>query len=203
MRITTVTIGFGATQSLPEYSNVKPTCTLSAEVAEGEDPAAVAAQLQHAARQLVEAEIDNALEYNGRPARYSTEPRYQVIHTGSQWLRRKGNGPQVKCQPPEHLVIILPNELRLESASDQWWSHLYGASRKVRHGHALRAAEEYIADNSEKSWRLIDASDGDLSKVPAWVLESAVAPEEPEPALITAKLTDHDGNDLGDDDERY
>ena len=64
MRITEITASAGRTFNHPheDYSNLKPFVTLKAELAEGDDPVAVAKTLQQQAEQLVEDQKQNMLK---------------------------------------------------------------------------------------------------------------------------------------------
>lgn len=192
MQIKTITVRYGRTQSLESYSNVRPEITLSAELAEGEAPDAAKEQLLAEARAFVEEAIDQAIEQDGRAAKFSREPRYQLIYTSEVW---SGWHRAPKQEPPERLFIILPNDAPIERGGGaSWWQNPHPVSRKLRLSHAVTAAGEWLAEHAE--YRLIDASDGDLSKVPAWVFE-AVA--EPEPVDVAEPVTV--GDDFSDDED--
>lgn len=169
MNITQITVSYGQTQSLPEYSNVKPNLTLTAVLDEGDDPATVEALLWQHAKESVYAQIDAALEINDRAAKYSSEPRYQVMKTyWNQWDHR---GEE---RPPQY-VIILPNEMSLKDESyDQKLIHAAytGESRKLRYSHALAVAQDVIRDSDENP-TLLDCSNGDLTPL----REALSAPE--------------------------
>lgn len=159
MKITQITVSYGATQSLPEYSNIKPQLVLTASVDEGEDPAAVEAELWALTKAHVHEQIDQALEASGRAAKYSDEPRYQVLRTYWNEWDHKG-----QPKPPQY-VIILPNEISLnEKAYNQKLIHTgYGnESRKLRYTHALAVAQEAIQHNDDHP-ALLDCSNGDLA----------------------------------------
>jgi hypothetical protein len=176
MKITTVTVSYGQTQSLPEYSNVKPSITLTAEVEEGEDREQVKAQLKAEAQAFVHEAIDEALEADGRPAKYSSEPRYKVQRTTNYHDYERPRGSQV-VEAPEQLVIILPQGLKL--AESRFLTDIYGAASGLRLAHAKHSAAEFIHERD--GYTLLDASDGDLSKLPAW-LTTPPAPKSEAPA---------------------
>lgn len=168
VNITQITVSYGETQSLPEYSNVKPSITLTATVGDGEMPEDVERSLWRHAIAAVHDQIDTALEANGKPAKYSTEPRYQIMRTYHDRYGNKG-----KPEPPK-IVVILPNELELDRDSlDHRLVHAgYGESRMLRYAHAMRLAEK--AAREYENAAVIDCADGDLSK-----LEAALAVETP------------------------
>lgn len=162
MKLTQITVSYGVTQSLPEYSNVKPQATFTATLDDGDDPYEVESQLWDLARHAVHTQVDNALEANDRPAKYSTEPRYQVMRTAHERYRRPDDPPN-----PPKLLVILPNELNLK---DNRLHHaIYPESRNLRYAHAFRAAEKYVRE--EEGMPLLDCSDGDLSKLWAVISE--------------------------------
>src|SRR5262245_34880619 len=86
MKPTSITVSFGRTQSLREYSNIKPAITLSADLEDGDDPEACRAELLEQARTFVEEQIDLALEADGTPAKFSTAPRYKILHVTDRWI---------------------------------------------------------------------------------------------------------------------
>jgi len=163
MKLTQITVSYGVTQSLPSYSNTKPAITLTADLESGDDPAAVEAALWEHARQAVHAQVDLALEANDQAAKYSTEPRYQVMKTyWNEWDHRG------ETKPPQY-VIILPNEInpsRDAYAQRLVHANYSGESRRLRYTHALAVAQEIIR-NADDSPTLLDCSDGDLSRLEA------------------------------------
>ena len=167
MKITTVTVSYGQTQSMPEYSNIKPQLTLTAELEPGDDLAAVQAALWTEARSTVRELIDQALEGEGRPAKYSTDPRYRVV----------------KCSPdryaahlPNH-VAIFPNDEPLAQTGPFTSPSSVYSSRNLRLAHAQRIAADAAASYGAT---LFDCSDGDISKVQEALLQAEPEPE-PEP----------------------
>jgi hypothetical protein len=156
--LTQITVSYGETQSLPEYSNVKPSITLTATLDAGDDAPVIEAELWQHAKNAVREQIDLALEANGKAAKWSGEPRYQVMQTyWSQWDH------QGEAKPPQY-VIILPNAINLErGAYAQKLVHVSSMedSRKLRYDHALRIATAKLSDDD--GYTLIDCSDGDLT----------------------------------------
>lgn len=61
-----ITIEYGYTFNLGNYSSVRPAVTFTADLAEGENVEAVTRALQDQARTAVEAEIDAALKLQGK-----------------------------------------------------------------------------------------------------------------------------------------
>lgn len=180
MNITQITVSYGETASLPEYSNVKPLLSITATLDAGEDVALIEAQLWEHARTAVHAQIDAALEANDRPAKYDPCPRYQVLKTARSSYER--NAPT-----PPRLVVIVPDGLKLNR--DDIGAHLvsaaYGESRNLRYAHALNVAHD-AAENYEGA-AILDCSDGDLTP-----LESALAVMADAPAPVTAELSNED-----------
>jgi len=158
MKITQITVSYGETQSLPEYSNVKPALTLTATLDEGDSPGEVEQLLWNQAKHAVREQIDLALEANGRAAKWSDDPRYQVMET--YWHEWDHRG---EAKPPQY-VIILPNAINPErDAYAQKLVHAgnsIGDARKLRYDHALRIAAEVM---QERRYTLLDCSNGDLT----------------------------------------
>lgn len=159
MIITSITVSYGETQSLPEYSNVKPAVTLTAELDADDDAAAVEAALWEQAKQSVHAQIDSALELNGKPAKYDPCPRFQVVKTYHDRYADRG-----KPAPPK-LVIILPDALEMER--ELLGARLvhagYPESRKLRYAHAMQIATEALDKYAGAT--LLDCADGDMSRL--------------------------------------
>lgn len=159
MKITQITVSYGATQSLPSYSNVKPQLTLTATIDDGEDPIEAEAQLWDMVKHAVHQQIDLALEANDQAAKYDPRPRFQVLQTyWNQWDHR---GEE---KPPQY-VVILPNEITLNR--DAYGQCLISAahtgdSRKLRYSHALAIAQSITGDTEEPR-TLFDCADGDLT----------------------------------------
>lgn len=178
MQITQITVSYGETQSLPEYSNVKPLLSITATLDEGEDVAIVEAQLWEHAKDAVHAQIDAALEANDKAAKYSTEPRYQVMQT--YWNEWDHPGQE---KPPQY-VIILPNTINHDrDAYAQRLVHAgnsSGDARKLRYDHALRIAAEVM---QERGYTLLDCSSGDLTP-----LNLAIGAPESNPEGSPARL---------------
>jgi hypothetical protein len=154
MKLTQITVSYGATQTLPEYSNCKSSITLTAELGPDDDRAAVESELWALARASVHEEIDCALEANDRPAKYDTaSPRFQVVKN----VKTLGAPLVVVIAPND---AVLPEHIRFLSAN-------YAASHNLRIGHARRIAAE-TAENSNAA--VIDCSDGDLTPILAMLL---------------------------------
>ena len=84
MNITSVTVSYSRTHSLPGYSNIKMGMSLTAEVAEGESALKVEQFLLDHAKIVIHEQIDTALVAADEPAVYSTDPRFDVAwHSGA------------------------------------------------------------------------------------------------------------------------
>lgn len=168
MKLTTITVSYNRTQSLENYSNVRAGQTLTAELAEDDDEREVVAQLYHEARTFVEEVCDQALEAEDQAAKFSAEPRFTVWSVAARYGHRTE-----RLIPPEPLVIITPDTIPLPSheAGRNWAVTL---RHGLRLGHARRIA---TAEARKRLVRLIDCADGDMGRIPPWV----IAPI-PEPA---------------------
>ncbi len=154
MKVTQITVSYGETQSLPEYSNVKPNITLSATLDDHDDPAEAEALLWKHAKDAVHTQIDEALERNDKPAKYSTEPRYQVLYTyWNDWEHRG------ETKPPQY-VVISPDEMKIDRYA--YAQRLIGDSSRLRYSHAQRVAGELMEQKNE-NYTLIDCSSGDMT----------------------------------------
>src|SRR5215510_12607964 len=108
MKITQITVSYGATQSLPEYSNIKPQLTLTATLDEGEAFEAVEAELWALAKGHVHEQIDQALEASGQSAKYDPCPRFQVLRTYRDYHASRG------ADQPPLFVVIVPDGVKLD-----------------------------------------------------------------------------------------
>lgn len=193
MKLIQMTISYGQTQSLPEYSNVKPLISLTATLDEDDDPVAIEALLWMHAKATIYEQIDAALEANDRAAKYSLEPRYRLIRTYGDSYYRRG-----KPELPK-IVAIIPDGLKFKD--DRFSTPHYGVA-EMRHAHALRMAEQYA---HEHGYTLMDLADGDLAALLAALPEDP--PEEPKPAPFVSPLDDEyheieeEDDDLDEEDE--
>jgi hypothetical protein len=129
MKITTITVGWSETCSLPEYNNVKPSLTLTAQIGEDEDAQAVVLLLMAEVKATVQAQVDQTLERFARSPRYYIGPQYQVL--------RKRN---------DETIFVIPIEVELPLTSDYrrvagvpvmslsgalYWAHRIRGDRQV------------------------------------------------------------------------
>lgn len=145
MRITEITVSYEATESLPDYSNVRPGLRLTAVLDETDDYIATRLSLLAEARFVVEAEIDRTLIACGKAPRYYAGPRFQALHNSVL-----------------SLIVIIPNETNyrlLEDATrNSRWVHI-GVLKM-----SLAQARQVAREHSEKlGATLMDCSNSDLS----------------------------------------
>ena len=165
MNITTITVSYGQTQNLGDYSNVKMSASLGAELGDGDDPEAVRAILMDQAREFVHDEIDRVLEQHDLPAKYWTGPRYRVYATrtaNSYYGERKG------LAPLPAVVAIVPDGAKLDTGD---WTIIqnYAGRAAMRYDHAKRTAIAYRdekVDGALAAYQLIDCRDGQLARLP-------------------------------------
>jgi hypothetical protein len=159
MHITQITVSYGETQSLPEYSNVKPSLTITATLDVDDSPGEVELLLWNEAKAAVHAQIDSALEANDKAAKYDPAPRYQVLRT--YWNEWDHRGQE---KPPQY-VVILPDAINPDrGAYAQRLVHFArGDSRKLRYAHAQRIAQGAVADRDDGPYILLDCASGDLT----------------------------------------
>jgi hypothetical protein len=171
MNITQITVSYGETQSLPEYSNVKPSITLTATLEDGELHEDVEAELWAHAKYQVHAQIDLALEANDRPAKYDPAPRYQVMRTYNDPY-----GPRAGALKVPIVVVVLPDDTDPKDRFGVPFVHAgYANSSNLRYDHAMRLARKAAIENTAD---LIDCADGNLDRLKETL---AVAERNPEP----------------------
>lgn len=203
MQRTKIVVGYQHTRNLGNYSNARPSITIEAVLDEGDDPEVVKAALHSEAVAYVHEAIDQALELDGQPATFSGEPRFRLERTADvafgAWNERRR-----VVSPPEKLLVILPVGIKLRDNSGDnksWWTSQGGNWHKMRFAAIHNVADAWMVD--EPGYRLIDCSDGDLSRLPAWSLEAPIDPGPPAPTPV-ADPSDLGGYvvlDEGDEDE--
>lgn len=153
MRITRITLNFTETCNLGDYSNTKPSLELMADLEPGDDVQVVISQLSDIAKGTLRAKIDEELEQVRRPAKYSTEPRFDLF---------KGT------QNEYPFVAIIPTQLE----------HDFGPVRAYRTSRGDRyavAAKEAAGIAEANNWHLFDCRDGDLTNLVAFLEEKKLA----------------------------
>lgn len=139
MQITEVTASWSETCSLGNYSNVRPSLTLKATIGPDEEDAQLAIwALTETCKRHVQEQVDLALEAEGEPAKYSSEPRFDV-HTANYTPR---------------MVVIVP-------AGTDRLPHCWVHKSKLRLAHARQVATHYYKDD----YVLLDCSAGDVQAV--------------------------------------
>lgn len=123
MQISQVTITYSRTQSLGNYSNVKPGVTLTAVIDAQDDFDKVEENLLIIAKGIVHDEIDSALEADGSEPLFFKGPLFSVhyanmrnvvvVHPESEPLPEYDNW---KERDPWHRDHRLPRRMRLETA---------------------------------------------------------------------------------------
>jgi hypothetical protein len=206
MQRTRITVTYQRTHNLGNYSNVRPSITIEAIPDEGEDVEAIKAALMAEARAFIHDVIDEALEGEGQPAKFSDEPRYRLSYTTTE-LHVGDWGSRTKLTAPERLLVLTPAAINPHKdgreAGRTWWSEPWGVPNKARLAAARQAAAEWLEEH--EGYHLIDCSDGDLSRIPAWVMEEPKAPAPPaQPETVTARAHD-DYTPIGrdEDEESY
>lgn len=181
MQITEVTASWSETCSLGNYSNVRPSLTLKATIGPEEEPGIVVRNLTEWARDWVQAQVDDALEREGEPAKYSREPRFDV-YTANYTPR---------------IVVIVPHGATVPHC----WLHKSG----LRLAHARRLAQQRYSEE----YVLFDCSAGDVQAV-VDALNAADAEREAQreaqrreraASVRTVLEVDDDEYDRTDDDE--
>jgi hypothetical protein len=79
-RITSVTAKVGLTDNAGSYENIRADVEMTAEIHDGESSDVVAARLREMCRLQCQMEVDAILAEKGRPLKYYSGPRFQVIY---------------------------------------------------------------------------------------------------------------------------
>lgn len=152
MKVHQVSVTYSETCSLPNYCNVKPTISITAEIGPDDDYDTVYESLMREARDAVQYEVDKALEAADRPPKYWRGSRYYAALS----YERK-------------TVAILPTTITTPLAYRNFYDVPFGMTRAYaieRVGRLMQTMGGYT---------LIDCTDGDLSK-----LEQIAATDEAE-----------------------
>lgn len=144
MGTTSFTVGWSETVSIGSYSNTKPTRSRTVTVGPDEDAAVLEAWHAADIKRIVQEEVDQALEQVGQPAKYSPDPRFDIII--ERWSRHTH-------------ILIVPSGTRPKVAGLK----LYPSETKFRLAAARAYAQQRIAtiasgDESE-TVTLYDGSD--------------------------------------------
>ncbi len=144
MQITEVRASWTETANLGNYSNVKPSHSLTATLEPGEDAELAERELMRRCRTFVQAEVDEALEAEDKPAKYSTEPRFDV---------------RMRSYHGGHLVLIVPAGTRIDKSS----THGYGRGFRLAHARRYAARQSAELSDDARPSHVVDCSDGDLA----------------------------------------
>jgi len=142
MQIIEITISYEATQSLSDYSNVRPGIRLTVRLDEGDDPVITQQALLNEVRTIIHKEIDDCLIADGKAPRYYMGQRYQVVYNMER-----------------HIIALLPDETKpVDLPGPGSWFH--EAPRRLRLDQARRIAHRFAGD---REYQVMDCCNGDLS----------------------------------------
>jgi len=147
MNIIEITVSYEATQSLSNYSNVRPGMRITATLGENDDYVIARQSLLDEARAVVESEIDRCLIADDKAPRYYTGPRFQLL------VNRQMS-----------LIVILPNEANPNLLPGKSWYH--EGVRRMSLDQARRLMTEHVALTGCTG---VDCSNGDLSQLSEFV----------------------------------
>lgn len=135
MQITEITASWTETANLGNYSNVKPSLTLKATLAPGEDRVFAELELMIECKAFVQEQVDQALEREQQAAKYSTDPRYDICYSG---YRTK-------------IAVLVPHGTLVDGAG------------RIRENFRYAAALAYLAElYGEATW--FDCADGQIER---------------------------------------
>ncbi len=143
MQIVSIEVSYKEVCSLPGYSNVAIEQSLAVVVEQGEDAATAREQAFTNVKTFVQEQIDQTLEDNGQPPKYSTDPRFMVLQSASS-----------------HAVALIP------VGKDRPPSEYMGtvsAINNLRYAAALKQARHFA---EQRGYTVYDCADGDFSKLP-------------------------------------
>lgn len=144
MKLTTITVKYGITHNMGNYSNVRPEVELTVELEPHDNPDEARWLLMQQAREAARAEVDGALEDDDKPPKYYTGPRFSLATITSEKL--------VVIYPDTH-----PERARLPEPWDEGTSLRY-------HGRRLPVIRAKVVERYP-DYIIIDCSDGDYSRL--------------------------------------
>lgn len=176
MQINQITVSFTRTQSLPSYSNVKPSVTLTATLEPDENVLECYDVLMDDARRLVHGEIDDALEVDGMSPKFTNEPLFSLYRNR---LRQ--------------VMVIVPGSVSVDqldglNLTDPNREHYRYRGHWDLHTHRQRLWTVRRIAGSGLEFPVLDCSDGDLSRIPPL----------PEPAPAEAQEPKYEPTDYSD-----
>ncbi|MCA9935975.1 MAG: hypothetical protein H6662_15705 [Ardenticatenaceae bacterium] len=151
MQIEKITVKFGMTQNLGNYTNCRPEIELQAIIDEHDDPAWEIAALREMAVEMVHKLVDDELEQAGEPPKYTKEPLYSVFYA----IKRG-------------IVVVSPAGAKLPEISN-WlendaWSRQYDMPPQMRLSTAMEKAALLAR---EHDYTLLDCSAGNFGDIPS------------------------------------
>lgn len=143
MQINQITVGWSETCSLPGYDNVKPSITLTATLADDDNPTGCAQLLMEQAKREVQELINQAQENAGETPKYYTGP-ISIIY--SSYER--------KC-------FIIVHERDRETCPDDFLP----VGREGRESNINMVAKKFAAGRGD-GWLSFNCMNGDFSLLP-------------------------------------
>lgn len=160
MQIETITVGWKETASLGNYSNVQPSLTMTARLDEHDNVDDVRWRLTQECRAFVQEAVDQALEAEGHPAKYSMDERYDVVaarvRTGAKTWRR--------------IVVLVPTKSARRIAGVDFHGVIVGHRRHIA---ARRLAEERADPESDTEVLVFDCAFASITDLVAPVVVDA------------------------------
>lgn len=149
--ITEIQVTYQTTENLGNYSNVKPSVSLTARMDEGDDPEVEREKLMATARAMVQTEVDNALEASDLSPKYSTDPLFDVLVKSSEKHGR--------------FIAIVPTGIKIGGAGR--------SARRRRLAAAETYAQQYGGDFETSAYTVFGPDDLEEAKVAIGAVEAA------------------------------
>lgn len=156
MKLVEVTVEYGVTQNLGDYSNTRPSIRVTAELAGNDNAAAVIEELTASAMQYVHAVVDDELEASGQRVKYSKEPLYQIWRSKIR-----------KALVLAPVGVEMPDESTWKDKDNWRYAYMtfdHQIPDKMRYKKAL--TELFDLGKANPDYSVVDCQDGDLSIVP-------------------------------------
>jgi len=143
MKIITITVSYGRTHSLPDYCNVKPSLSITAEIEPGDHLDQEVAILDQEVAAYVHGRIDDALEADGQSPRFYDGPLYTLY----RWIQA------------DTLVILPATGIDMDDLPGDW--------QRRRNASHMRH-ETLLGRAMQIQGGVLDLWDGDLDAVHSW-----------------------------------
>lgn len=153
MKVTHISIEFGATQNIGDYSNVKPSVVIGADLEDGDDPKKVLASLKDQALTTIHGLVDDELEKVGQAPRYYNGPLLRIWKSEIR-----------KCIVLAPQNVATPHETTWKDRDN--WNYVHGNNGILHNLRLQTATQIWKTISVPEGFTKVDCSKGDFSILP-------------------------------------